>query len=87
MACYWNADSSLIALIRSMIRSRSSGRVVRFNELPVPRGQPGEFRDNDVLGTRCDSDNLPTIDFDFQVTARFVQSGGKRAVSSSTPSM
>jgi hypothetical protein len=39
--------------------------MVRFNELPVLFGQTGEFRDNNVLGTWCDSDNLPTINFDF----------------------
>src|SRR6266436_7097274 len=38
--------------------------MVCLDELPVLLGQASEFRDNDVLGTWCDSENLPTINFD-----------------------
>src|SRR3981081_167456 len=44
-----------------------SRRMVCLDELPVLLGHAGEFRDNDVLGTWCDSENLPTINFDFPI--------------------
>src|SRR5512144_2663295 len=42
-------------------RTRS---MVCLDELPILLGQAGEVRDDDVLRAWCNSQNLPTINFD-----------------------
>jgi hypothetical protein len=62
----WLKLGRLDTLDDQIVMQRTRGMLC-FDELAVLLGQAGEFRDNDVLRAWCDSQNLPTINFDFPV--------------------